>query len=424
MSRPLRVLFVTPYYPPAHLGGIERAIERLAAALRRSEPTFQATVLTTHYRFPPAYVTGLPARERRPEASVCRWPSRPHTPLPLFPYYSCPVTWFGPGSLRAILADVRPDVLHLVGDGWVWAHLWLLALRSPTSAVVFTPSFHRMTPSRQWLRLPNRLLCAAAERTIVLTPQEQRDLQLVYHAPADRLRLIPWGVEAPPAVSRSTRLWAQEPPTVTSPAQPRLLSQENRAVADAPVRILCVGRLGAHKGQRWLLETYAAARASFRQPARLILVGKDEGDEATLRADISRLRLQQDVHITGELSDSELRAEYARSDVFALFSRFEAFGLVYLEAMSYGVPVVTHALGAGASLLTAGALVTAPFDRNAAATALARLVNDAALRTRLGEEARTFVAQRFSWERCADGTLRAYEEALIQRLAASRRSPA
>ncbi|MGI8915272.1 MAG: hypothetical protein ACR2JY_16045, partial [Chloroflexota bacterium] len=115
---PLRVLFVTPYYPPAHLGGIERAIERLALALRVARPDIQATVLTSHYSFPPRYVSGLPSHEQRPEAAVVRWSARSHRPLPLFPYYSCPVTWFGPAELDAILRDVQPNVIHLVGDGW------------------------------------------------------------------------------------------------------------------------------------------------------------------------------------------------------------------------------------------------------------------------------------------------------------------
>jgi glycosyltransferase involved in cell wall biosynthesis len=405
-----RVLFVTPYYPPAHLGGIERAIERLALALRQARPTLAATVLTTHYRFPPAYVAGLPARELRPEAAVERWSSRPHTPLPLFPAYSCPVTWFGPAELRRILRAVRPDIIHMVGDGWAWAHLALLALRPTGAAIVFTPSFHRMTPARQWLRLPNRLLCARADATIVLTDQEREDIQRVYHAPAPRLHVIPWGVDVPgDPISPVRGLGAASPPEFASPA---CALPPDR---DEPVRILCVGRMGQHKGQRWLLETYAQARAAFRQPARLVFVGKDEGDERALRAEIERLQLRGEVELLGEVSDAALQQEYARADAFALFSRFEAFGLVFLEAMAQGVPVLTHRLGAGPRLLTAGAVLTAPFARAEAVRELARLVNDDAWRTHLARQAQRFVAGRFSWERCATSTLLAYDQALARR---------
>jgi glycosyltransferase involved in cell wall biosynthesis len=73
--------------------------------------------------------------------------------------------------------------------------------------------------------------------------------------------------------------------------------------------------------------------------------------------------------------------------------------------------VLTHRLGAGAALLTAGAVVTAPFAREDAAAALVRLVNDDAWRLDLGEQARALVRGRFSWERCAAGTLLAYDAA-------------
>ena len=242
-----------------------------------------------------------------------------------------------------------------------------------------------------------------------MTPQEQRDIALVYHAPAGRTHLVPWGVDPP---GSPTAPWLQHPAEqyleFASPACAMPLERE-------PVRILCVGRLGRHKGQRWLLETYAQARQAFQQPARLVFVGKDEGDAKPLRADVQRLGLQGEVAILGEVSDAALQREYAQADCFALFSQFEAFGLVFLEAMAQGVPVLTHCLGAGASLLTAGAVVTAPYDRPAAAAALARLVNDDAWRQRLGRQGRDLVHGRYSWERCATGTLLAYQAALAHR---------
>jgi glycosyltransferase involved in cell wall biosynthesis len=124
--------------------------------------------------------------------------------------------------------------------------------------------------------------------------------------------------------------------------------------------------------------------------------------------------LQGEVDILGELTDDALEEEYAHADCFALFSQFEAFGLVFLEAMARGIPVLTHRLGAGAALLTAGAVVTAPLAREEAAAALVRMVNDDTWRLDLGEAARALVLGRFSWERCAIGTLRAYDAALAR----------
>ena len=66
--------------------------------------------------------------------------------------------------------------------------------------------------------------------------------------------------------------------------------------------------------------------------------------------------------ITGEVQDDELIAWYSKSHVFALFSHYEAFGLVYFEAMTHGLPVFTHDVGANRELLVKGAEVVARFD--------------------------------------------------------------
>lgn len=384
-------MFVTPYYPPAHLGGVERAIQRLAAALAAHVPAIELGVLTTSCAFPPRFVSGLPARERRDGLDVFRLRGRPARPLPLFPYYSCPVTMFGIAGIRSVLNRFGPDVVHMVGDGWAWVHLLLAALRDRRTALVFTPSFHSMTPSRQWLRLPNTLLCGAAERTTALTQLEARGVKAAYHAPPGRIRVVPWGIDPAP-----------------EPSAPAVR-------ADRPVSILCVGRVGEHKGQRWLLETYHQARPRFRRPARLVFIGKDEGDATRLVTEVEGSGLAGEVTLAGEVDDASLERAYAEADVFALFSRFEAFGLVYFEAMARGVPVLTHRVGANAELLTAGAVVVDRYDRAAAAAALSRLVDDPGYRSRLGAEARGLVESRFTWERSAKRFHVVYEEAIDER---------
>ena len=127
--------------------------------------------------------------------------------------------------------------------------------------------------------------------------------------------------------------------------------------ANERVTILCVGRLSRHKGQAWLLDVYRKARASFLRPARLVLVGRDEDAESELRERVRVSGLEDEVVLTGELGDERLAGWYGRSDIFALFSQYEAFGLVYFEAMLCGMPVLTHEVGANRELLTHGATV-------------------------------------------------------------------
>ena len=112
--------------------------------------------------------------------------------------------------------------------------------------------------------------------------------------------------------------------------------------------------------------------------------------------------------MTGEVSDEELARWYARADLFVLFSHYEAFGLVYFEAMAYGSPVLTHDVGSNRELLHTGAVVTPRFDPRAAAASLTELVNDDEARQRLGADARDYALAEFTWPAVADKYLELY----------------
>ena len=220
---------------------------------------------------------------------------------------------------------------------------------------------------------------------VALTRLEKARLKGTYLVPDRKLTVIGWGVNAP---------------TQTRTETPR-----------QAVQVLCVGRLGDHKGQMWLLETYLMARPSFHRPVRLVLVGRDEGGETGIRTAVRRLELEEEVVITGELNDEELDRWYVESDVFALFSRYEAFGLVFFEAMASGLPVLTHDVGANRELLTRGSVVVPPFHQKAAAAALVRLVNDEDWRQNLGSEGKAYALAEFTWPVVARRYLDLYESA-------------
>lgn len=389
----MRTLFLTPYYKP-YLGGIERVIDRLAREYLASGAMRRVGVLTTHYAFPRQYVPGLLDRQTLDGQDIFRLHSFPHSAPPAF---SVPLVWFSPLEMRRAIQDFQPDVLHFVGDGWFWAHLWCAEwARERGAAVVFTPSFHTLPAHRQWLRPLNAALGRAAQVTTVLTTLERERVRTAYGIPAERLRVLPWGVDLPPAASRAS-----------GGRDPR-----------APVMVLCVGRLGRHKGQAWLVDTFARTLERAQRPVRLVLVGRDEGGaqgEAALRRQIAALGLTDTIEIAGEVDDTALAAWYGRADIFALFSQYEAFGLAALEALGHGVPVLTHCVGANAEVLRAGTVLVEPYDREAAVSALAGLVADDAARARLGAAGQTYVRASFTWQRAAASYVAAYEAALARR---------
>jgi glycosyltransferase involved in cell wall biosynthesis len=159
------------------------------------------------------------------------------------------------------------------------------------------------------------------------------------------------------------------------------------------------------------------ARNQFVSPARLVLIGRDEGGgggEAAVRNAIRRHGLEKDVLLTGEVTDKQLQAWFARADVFALFSRYEAFGLVFFEAMAWGVPVLTHRVGTNTELLQRGAILTNAYDSAEATEKLVRLVNDENFRLRIGRDAKKY-AGTFTWDSVIEKFITLYRSVILER---------
>ena len=389
-SAPLRVLFLTPYFRP-YLGGIERAIEQLSFQMQRSAAIDAVGVLTTKYSFPRRPQPTWDDHETTPEGiSIYRLSGFPRRALP---FYSVPLVWFSPWRLKKYLDEFRPDVIHFVGDGWFWGHLWAWFWYRGRARFVFTPSYHTLPPSRWWLKPINAFLCHISDRVVALTSLEAEGVHRAYRTGRDKLDVIGWGTSIDEKCNQASRRDDPQPG-----AEPE----------DRPLTILCVGRLGSHKGQQWLLDTYLQARARFNRPARLVLVGRDEGGTAGIESFIAQRHLQGEVIVTGEVTDSELAEWYAEAELFALFSRYEAFGLVYLEAMAHGTPVLTHDVGANREVLLQGAVIVPRFDRENAASELVRLVNDDTARRELGRQAQKYALSEFTWPAVAEKYLEVY----------------
>ena len=381
-SAPLRVMYLTPYYRP-YLGGIERAIEELSHQIQQSPQVEAVGVLTTKYSFPRVAQPEWADRETLPDGvEVYRLPGSPRWSPPV---YSVPLVWFSPSRVRQYLEEFRPNVIHFVGDGWFWGHYWSRFHWGKRARFVFTPSFHSLPPVRWWLAPINALLCRTVDDIVPLTQQEARGLGRAYLAQRRKQTIIGWGAPLP------------DPEAVEADGN-----------ADGPLTILCVGRLGRHKAQLWLLDVYREARSSFNKPVRLVLVGRDEGDAAAIAAYVAEHGLRDEVVVTGEVSDSELARWYARADLFALFSHYEAFGLVFFEAMAYGAPVLSHDVGSNRELLHTGAVVTRRFDRQEAVARLTELVNDDDTRRQLGADARDYALAEFTWPAVAEKYLAVY----------------
>jgi glycosyltransferase involved in cell wall biosynthesis len=119
---------------------------------------------------------------------------------------------------------------------------------------------------------------------------------------------------------------------------------------------------------------------------------------------LQRIAAEPGVRYLGHVDEPTLTALYESASVLAFPSLYEGFGLPLLEAMSRGVPAVVGAAGALPELALGAAITVNPDDVNAIAGALERLLSDAKLRSKLGEEGKRR-AESFTWDRAAVQTL-------------------
>jgi glycosyltransferase involved in cell wall biosynthesis len=189
------------------------------------------------------------------------------------------------------------------------------------------------------------------------------------------------------------------------------------------VEALVVGRLEARKGTDLLLEILPALLRRYPHLS-IRFVGRDNSafdgwhkrHKQTYAEyfqmqyhDLSARAIFEDF-----VSEARLATVYAQADMLLAPSRFESFGLIYLEAMRASLPIVTWAIEAAAEIFPAGesqgALLTPPGDRQQFAKNIARLIDDPTLRLAVGEAGRERFESTFLAQHMAQATLSFYEQ--------------
>ena len=183
-----------------------------------------------------------------------------------------------------------------------------------------------------------------------------------------------------------------------------------RHLRDDNLNILFVGRLEKRKGLGDLLRAYRAMSSRIPQ-SRLIIVG-DGPLRGRVESYIGRHRLNN-VVMAGYVPDSVKPRYYASADIFcAPATGAESFGIVLLEALASGLPVVATEVAGYMSVLEPGrdSITVPPQNWRELAASLVILARDAQLRTRLAEYALQ-KARRYSWKTVATEVIEVYQEA-------------
>ena len=177
--------------------------------------------------------------------------------------------------------------------------------------------------------------------------------------------------------------------------------------------VACVANMFAIKGQEWLVRAWPQIVAAVPRSV-LALVGDGES-RASVERLVADLGLGGSVIFTGSL-DNPLGV-VRRADVIVLPSLSEGFGIALLEAMVLGRAIVASNVGGIPEVINDGAtgLLVPPADSAALASAITRLLLDAPLRARLGEQAPLLVEREWSASRMVDRTAEVYEDVLERR---------
>ncbi len=385
--RPVRIILANAY----GMGGTIRTTFNLAGRLARDREV-EIIALKRHTRrpffTPPDGVTMTElddrSRERRP------WLERALTALPSvlvhpedFGYPSASL-WTDLHLLRR-LRGMGGEAIVATRPGWA-----LVALAAaPRDAIVVDQEHMHFHAHRPALAADVRRRYRELDAIAVLSADDERDYGALVAGARTRVVRLP---NAVPDLGGGT------------------------ATLDAPV-IVAAGRLVAQKGFDLLIDAFAPLAA--RHPDWSVRIYGGGADRAALQRQIERLGLGEQVRLMG--STRELGAALAQGSLFVLSSRWEGFGLVIVEAMSRGLPVVAFDCPRGPSdIITPGVdgLLVAPEDTGALGVAIEQLIADPQRRRAMG-------AAALRRARDYDGdAIAARWAALLDELVAARAAPA
>jgi glycosyltransferase involved in cell wall biosynthesis len=192
------------------------------------------------------------------------------------------------------------------------------------------------------------------------------------------------------------------------------LEQVRARLGLPPLFILYVGMIHPRKNLERLLRAYKRACDYAHTAHKLVIVGhKDSAYFSRVNTLRKQLDLVDDVMFLGRVPWDILPAVYNLADLFILPSLYEGFGIVILEAMACGVPVITSDIPDIREVVGRAALLINPWDVVDMAQTMASVLVNPGLKRELKQSGLSRSAH-FSWDRCARETLSVYQELMLQ----------
>ncbi len=379
-------------YPPRIIGGISRVVEGLSRAIVRSG--HEVHVITPE-------MPGLPLEDTDQGVFVHR--VRIESPTPTFQTWVMMMNHYFAKRVGRLVNEIGDfDVVHV--------HDWLVipsgsevkAFRNTTmvstlhslefkrSGGVNTPEIKMVDSLEWWITFESTFI-------IVCSKSMKNDTVKRFSVPENKISVIPIGVDSGKFLEAKVD---------------RDLVRSKYGVNQTERLVLFVGRLTEQKGCEYLIR--AIPLVSKQLDVKLIVVG-----DGSYRAELENVAKAVDgnrVRFTGFLSDTDLTELYLCSDAMVIPSIYEPFGVVALEAMAAGLPVVASNVDGLGEIVVheSNGILVFPKDASSIAWGISRILSDIPNTQRLTQNAKNDIRSRFSWDAVAKVTLDLYSQALMK----------
>ena len=242
----------------------------------------------------------------------------------------------------------------------------------------------------QWL-MPQAL--RMADRVIAVSASTKADLESEFPQIRGRVRVVHLG-----------------PTTMPQPHGRESL----QALGINRPYLLFVGTLEPRKNLERLLEAFGSIPESLKDRYQLVIAGGKGWGKIDLPSLVHGLGLDRSVCMTGFVTDEQLSTLYAHAYMLAMPSLYEGFGLPLLEAMSFGVPVLTSNISSLPEVAGDAAIFVDPLNTGSIAAGLTQALTNHTLHAALSAHAKER-AKLFSWDKAATEVQEVFREAIEER---------
>ena len=310
-------------------------------------------------------------------------------------------------KVENLVRELDIDLIEF--PNWEGAGLWYLLkkTRRPVVTRLHTPYFEilSMDKSNKTIDFGDKFICwlekCACRKSDCLTSSTHFHRDMIsdaYRIKKEEIKILPLGI-----------------------IPPKLQNSELNSGVRKKIRILYVSRLENRKGTLILLQSIPKVISQFPD-VEFILIGKDRPHapgnihfKEYFEKYYSQCKLF--VSFLGYLSDGELQKHYAESDIFVVPSLYESFGLIYVEALFHGKPVIACEAGGVPEVVEHNktGLLVKPSDVQALSSAILTLCNNQNLREGMGKQAKISAFGKFHYKIMAERTVKIYEDLLERR---------